>query len=133
MKSSVVKRSIKIAGHKRSVSLEDDFWRALREMTGGRNVTLSDLIAVIDAERHLGNLSSAIRIFVLGFYRDQILARDARERTSDNGQRYITKGRTLGRPRPPWLNCVRRRDRSTGVGQRTNPKCSLPRGRGRSS
>src|SRR6266508_4164212 len=129
---SYVKRSIKIAGHKRSVSLEDDFWKALREITGGRNVTLLDLIAVIDAERHLGNLSSAIRIFVLGFYRDQILARDARERTRGNGQRHITKGRTLGRPRPLRLDCVRRRDRSTGVGQRADPKCSLPRGCGRS-
>jgi predicted DNA-binding ribbon-helix-helix protein len=93
MKSSITKRSVVIAGHKTSVSLEDDFWKALREITGGRNVTLSDLIAVIDAERHLGNLSSAIRIFVLGFYRDQILARDARERTRDNGQRHITNGR----------------------------------------
>jgi len=78
MKSSVVKRSIKIAGHKTSISLEDDFWKALREITGGRNVTLSDLIAVIDAERHLGNLSSAIRIFVLRFYRDQIFEHERR-------------------------------------------------------
>jgi predicted DNA-binding ribbon-helix-helix protein len=93
MKSSVPNRSVVVAGHRTSISLEDDFWKALREITGARNVTLSDLIAVIDAERHLGNLSSAIRIFVLGFYRDQILARDARERTRDNGQRHVANGR----------------------------------------
>ncbi len=72
MKSSVVNRSIKIAGHKTSVTLEDKFWKALREIAAGRNTTLSDLIAAIDSERQLGNLSSAIRLFVLGFYRNQI-------------------------------------------------------------
>jgi predicted DNA-binding ribbon-helix-helix protein len=83
MRSSAVKRSVKIARRKTSVSLEDDFWKALKEITGGRNLTLSDLLAVIDAERHVGNLSSAIRIFVLGFYRDQILAHEARSRTRE--------------------------------------------------
>jgi predicted DNA-binding ribbon-helix-helix protein len=72
MKSSVVKRSIVVAGHKTSVSLEDEFWSALKEIAGGRDVTLSDLVAAIDSERQQGNLSSAIRLFVLEFYRKQL-------------------------------------------------------------
>ncbi|MCC6780330.1 MAG: ribbon-helix-helix domain-containing protein [Hyphomicrobiales bacterium] len=77
MKSSVVKRSIVVAGHKTSVSLEDAFWRGLKEIAGGRHVTLSDLVAAIDSERQQGNLSSAIRLFVLDFYRKQLV--DAKE------------------------------------------------------
>jgi predicted DNA-binding ribbon-helix-helix protein len=73
MKSSVVKRSIVVAGHKTSVSLEDAFWRGLKEIAGGRHVTLSDLVATIDGERQHGNLSSAIRLFVLDFYRRQLV------------------------------------------------------------
>jgi predicted DNA-binding ribbon-helix-helix protein len=72
MKSSVIKRSIVVAGHKTSVSLEDAFWRGLKEIAGGRNVTLSDLVAAIDGARQHGNLSSAIRLFVLDFYRKEL-------------------------------------------------------------
>jgi predicted DNA-binding ribbon-helix-helix protein len=69
MKSPVVKRSIVIAGHKTSVSLEDDFWDALKEIASRRKATLSDLVASIDASRTQGNLSSAIRLFVLDHFR----------------------------------------------------------------
>jgi predicted DNA-binding ribbon-helix-helix protein len=69
MKSPVVKRSIVIAGHKTSVSLEDAFWRGLKEIANGREMTLSDLVASIDTDRRHGNLSSAIRLFVLDHYR----------------------------------------------------------------
>jgi predicted DNA-binding ribbon-helix-helix protein len=72
MKSPVVKRSIVIAGHKTSVSLEDAFWKGLKEIANGRELTLSDLVASIDTDRHHGNLSSAIRLFVLDHYRMQI-------------------------------------------------------------
>jgi predicted DNA-binding ribbon-helix-helix protein len=72
MKSPVVKRSIVIAGHKTSVSLEDAFWKGLKEIAGARDVTLSDLVSTIDSDRRHGNLSSAIRLFVLDFYRAQI-------------------------------------------------------------
>jgi predicted DNA-binding ribbon-helix-helix protein len=72
MKSPVVKRSIVIAGHKTSVSLEDAFWKCLKEIAGDRQMTLSDLVASIDTGRHHGNLSSAIRLFVLDHYRAQI-------------------------------------------------------------
>jgi predicted DNA-binding ribbon-helix-helix protein len=72
MKSLVTKRSIVIAGHKTSVSLEDAFWKGLKEIAIGRNKTLSDLVAEIDTGRPSGNLSSAIRLFVLDHYRAQI-------------------------------------------------------------
>jgi predicted DNA-binding ribbon-helix-helix protein len=71
MKSPVIKRSIALAGHKTSVSLEDAFWDALKEIAGGRRETLSTLVARIATERQHGNLSSSIRLFVLGIYRDQ--------------------------------------------------------------
>lgn len=72
MKSPVVKRSIVIAGHKTSVSLEDAFWKGLKEIASGRDATLSELVASIDADRQHGNLSSALRLFVLDFYRNQL-------------------------------------------------------------
>lgn len=72
MKSPVVKRSIVIAGHKTSVSLEDAFWTGLKEIATGRDITLSDLVASIDSDRRHGNLSSAIRLFVLDYYRARI-------------------------------------------------------------
>ena len=65
MKSSIVKRSIVIAGHKTSVSLEDAFWRGLKEIARDQQATLSNVIAEIDKARKRGNLSSAIRLFVL--------------------------------------------------------------------
>ena len=71
MKSSVSKRSIVIAGHKTSVSLEAEFWNSLREIARERGMTLQELVAAIDRDREHGNLSSAIRLFVLGAYRDQ--------------------------------------------------------------
>src|ERR1700738_435087 len=72
LKSAVVKRSIVVSGHKTSVSLEDAFWKGLKEIAGGRHLSLSDLIARIDSDREYGNLSSAIRLFVLDFYREQL-------------------------------------------------------------
>ena len=69
MKSLVVKRSIFLAGRKTSVSLEDEFWTALREIAGDRHVTLSELFSGIDKQRQHGNLSSALRLFVLEYYR----------------------------------------------------------------
>lgn len=71
MKSPVVKRSIVIAGHKTSVSLEDAFWTGLKDIATARELTLSDLVATVDTDRLHGNLSSAIRLFVLDYYRAQ--------------------------------------------------------------
>ena len=84
MKSPVVKRSIVIAGHKTSVSLEDAFWKGLKEIATTRDMTLSDLVAAIDSERRHGNLSSAIRLFVLDHYRNQTgIARGDTETAQD--------------------------------------------------
>ena len=84
MKSPVVKRSIVIAGHKTSVSLEDAFWKGLKDIAGERDATLSDLVAVIDSERQHGNLSSAIRLFVLDFYRNRLSEhKDGRDGSRD--------------------------------------------------
>ena len=68
MKSPVVKRSIVIAGHKTSISLEEAFWRGLKDIAAARRMTLSDLVGAIDSEHPQGNLSSAIRLFVFDHY-----------------------------------------------------------------
>ena len=65
MKSPIVKRSIVIGGHKTSVSLEDAFWRGLKDIARGQRVTLSNMVGEIDKTRRQSNLSSAIRLFVL--------------------------------------------------------------------
>jgi predicted DNA-binding ribbon-helix-helix protein len=72
MKSSVVKRSVVVGGRNTTVSLEAAFWKALNEIASKRDMTLSGLITAIGSERQQGNLSSAIRLFVLDFYRDQV-------------------------------------------------------------
>jgi len=68
MRSAIVKRSIVIGGHKTSVSLEDDFWEALKDIARERKATVSNLVGTIDSQRSLGNLSSAIRMFVVHRY-----------------------------------------------------------------
>jgi len=65
MRSSICKRSIVIGGHKTSVSLEDAFWSDLKQIAHTQEASLSELIAKIDETRQQGNLSSAIRLFVL--------------------------------------------------------------------
>jgi predicted DNA-binding ribbon-helix-helix protein len=79
MKSPVVKRSVVLGGHKTSVSLEDEFFKGLKEIAGRRHMSLSDLVGAIDAQRQQGNLSSALRLFVLEFYRRQIPDVEGRE------------------------------------------------------
>src|SRR4029077_17822272 len=69
MKSSVVKRSIVIDGHKTSVSLEDAFWSGLKEIAEAQQAPLSMVVGEIDQTRQQGNLSSAIRLFVLDHVR----------------------------------------------------------------
>ena len=65
MKSLVVKHSIYIDGRKTTVSLEDAFWSALKEIADVQGTTASTMVAEIDKKREQGNLSSAIRLFVL--------------------------------------------------------------------
>jgi predicted DNA-binding ribbon-helix-helix protein len=61
----VIKRSLVIAGHRTSISLEDAFWRRLRAIAAERGLSLNGLVAIIDASRGDANLSSAIRVFLL--------------------------------------------------------------------
>jgi predicted DNA-binding ribbon-helix-helix protein len=61
----VVKRSLVIAGHRTSISLEDAFWDRLRGIAAERGLSLNRLAAMVDASRGGANLSSAIRVFVL--------------------------------------------------------------------
>src|SRR5262245_805345 len=70
MKSTVVKRSIVVAGHKTSVSLEDAFWKGLKVIAVERDMKLWQLITSIDAGREHHNLSSALLLFVLKHYRN---------------------------------------------------------------
>jgi len=58
------KRSVVLAGHRTSVSLENAFWDALKTIAGNRNATVNQLVTEIDKQRN-GNLSSAIRVYVL--------------------------------------------------------------------
>jgi predicted DNA-binding ribbon-helix-helix protein len=72
MKSLIVKRSVVLAGHKTSVSLEEAFWNSLKEIAASGEMSVSELLAAIDSGRRHANLSSAIRLFVLTFYRDRL-------------------------------------------------------------
>jgi len=83
MSSTVKKRSIIIGGHKTSISLEDNFWTSLKDIASARRTSVSDVIASLDATRENGNLSSAIRIFVLAHYRAMAVAHPQRDHGHD--------------------------------------------------
>jgi predicted DNA-binding ribbon-helix-helix protein len=68
MPGSIRKRSVLIAGHPTSITLEAAFWEDLRAVALGRGLSLNALVAAVDAKRR-GNLSSALRLFVLECYR----------------------------------------------------------------
>jgi predicted DNA-binding ribbon-helix-helix protein len=68
--SRPVKRSFTIGGHRTSISLEAPFWDALKAVALRERIPLSNLIRRIDAERGDSGLSSAVRIWLLGYYRD---------------------------------------------------------------
>ena len=72
MTSQTVKRSFVIAGQKKSISLEEVVWRSLKEISNCRDVTLLVLLTDIASTKYRGNISSAIRLFVLNFYREQL-------------------------------------------------------------
>lgn len=67
--TSVKKRSLALNGHKTSVSLEDAFWNGLLQIARERNVTVSEVVREIQSVANPKNLSSAIRLFVLGHFR----------------------------------------------------------------
>jgi predicted DNA-binding ribbon-helix-helix protein len=76
MPGTIRKRSVIIAGHSTSLTLEEAFWTCLQEVARRRGVSLNALVALVDKERH-GNLSSALRLFVLDCYRRGELGPDA--------------------------------------------------------
>lgn len=71
MNDAVVKRSVRVAGHLTSVSIEEAFWAGLKAMAEARGTSVNALVAAIDAQRASTNLSSAIRLAVLAHYRDR--------------------------------------------------------------
>lgn len=66
----MLKRSLTIAGHRTSLALEPEFWQALDEMSTARGISLANLVREIDDTHTSGNLTSAIRVAVLDFYRN---------------------------------------------------------------
>lgn len=64
----VTKRSVTVAGHRTSVTLEAAFWDSLRDIAAAQDKSISTLIAEVDAKQP-GNLSSALRVFILGYYK----------------------------------------------------------------
>ena len=79
LKSTIIKRSVTVAGRKTSVWLEEEFWAGLKEVAAARNMGLFALVTAIRGERENLNLSSALRLAVLDFYRDQIEQHRRRE------------------------------------------------------
>jgi predicted DNA-binding ribbon-helix-helix protein len=69
MPSPVLKRSVVLSRHKTSISLEEPFWQALREIATERGITTSALLNSIASKRGESNLSSAVRVFVLEHFR----------------------------------------------------------------
>jgi len=69
IRSPVSKHSITLVGHKTSITLENQFWEGLLEIASGENVAVSTLIERIDTERSSDNLSSAIRLYVLDYFK----------------------------------------------------------------
>jgi predicted DNA-binding ribbon-helix-helix protein len=65
MKSTIIKRSIIVDGHKTSICLEDAFWSSLKEIAQAQGATVSQTVTEIDKARQYSNLSSAVRLFVL--------------------------------------------------------------------
>jgi predicted DNA-binding ribbon-helix-helix protein len=71
-KSAIIKHSISLGGHRTSVSLESEFWKAARDIAEERHETVPRLLTSIDAGRQHANLSSAIRLFVLSHYQQRL-------------------------------------------------------------
>jgi len=84
MKRRVAKHSVVIHGHKTSVSLEDAFWRDLKDIAHAQQVSLGGLVERIEKTRHTRNLSSAIRLFVLEHFK--------MNRSSQNGHAAVSNG-----------------------------------------
>ena len=76
MKSTIVKHSVVINGHKTSVSLEPAFWSIVREIAATENTTVSAVLRRVDSERQHSNLSSAVRVYVLEHVRALVMGQE---------------------------------------------------------
>ncbi len=85
MKSQIIKRSVVIRGHKTSVSLEQPFWDAFRDIAESERISTSALLRKVDAERNQANMSSAIRVFVLRHMRSLATNEPARPEGERDG------------------------------------------------
>ncbi len=103
MESPIVKHSIVIGGHKTSVSLEDPFWQNLKEIAQQRRLTLSKAVDEIDRRRQHGNLSSAIRLFVLDHFVAQLRTFAQAEARSRAGLDDLASQHTESPARNHWL------------------------------
>ena len=92
MKSSIVKRSVIIGGHKTSVSLEAPFWEGLRDIAEGRGMGVSSLLHAIDTGRDNANLSSAIRVYVFEYYRSLALGALPRNDGAHVSSTFVSSG-----------------------------------------
>ena len=86
MGSTIVKRSIQVERRKTSVSLEDAFWRALKQIAAERRITISELITIVSRTRQKGNLSSHLRLLILDYFKKQASLRS--EVPSANSSEY---------------------------------------------
>lgn len=93
MRSTILKHSVVVAGHKTSISLEEQFWNGLKEIAQAEDITLTKLVEKIDNERSQNNLSSAIRLFVLDHYQRQLaeLSADAFPAAAPGHSTYASK------------------------------------------
>jgi predicted DNA-binding ribbon-helix-helix protein len=71
------------------MNIEEAFWTALQKIAATHNVRASDLVAAIDKERHNGNLSSAVRLFVLDHYRSKVEGGHTQYSTSAPGPETV--------------------------------------------
>ena len=78
MPRSWPEHTIKVDGRTTSISLEPAFWDGLKEIAAGRGVSVSELVTSINSEQRHGNLTSAVRVFVLGHYQSQLEKRTPR-------------------------------------------------------
>ena len=68
------KRSFSIVGHRTSIALEPEFWRGLEALAAERQLSLAGMVREIDETRETANLSSAVRLAVLAYYRDRAVS-----------------------------------------------------------
>ena len=77
-----IKRSVSISGHRTSISLEQPFWEALKEVACSHDISVNELVRRIDEERDAeGNLSGAVRVFVLAHFKSRSASCDSEPST----------------------------------------------------